>query len=78
MNKYNWDGIHVQSRKDDWKNFEKNNATIILNILFAKKEKIHPAYFSKHNLNREKQVILLMILNRKGWHYLSVKNYQHY
>ena len=78
MNKYNWDGIHVQSRKDDWKNFEKNNATIILNILFAKKEKIHPAYISKHNLNREKQVTLLMILNRKGWHYLSVKNYQHY
>ena len=66
MNKYNWDGIHVQSQKDDWKNFEKNNATIILNILFAKKEKIHPTYFSKHYLNREKQVILLMILNRKG------------
>ena len=28
--------------------------------------------------NREDQVILLMILNREGWHYLGVKNYQHY
>ena len=28
--------------------------------------------------NREDQVILLMILNREGSHYLAVKNYQHY
>ena len=39
-----------------------------------KKEKIDPAYVSKHNSNREKQVILLMISNReKLWHYLAVK-----
>ena len=31
--------------------------------MYPKKEKIYPAYDSKHNLNREKQVILLMILN---------------
>ena len=41
--------------------------------------------FQTHNLNREKQVILLMIPNGKGrevtskgqrrlWHYLAVKN----
>ena len=43
--------------------------------------KIYPAYVSKSNSNREKQVILLMILSRekyrtksKGWrHYLAVK-----
>ena len=42
--------------------------------------KIHPAYVSKHNSHREKQVILLMIPNEEGrqWHYLAVKNYQHY
>ena len=38
--------------------------TITLNVLHAtKKEKIYPAYVSKHNSNREKQVILLMIPN---------------
>ena len=39
---------------------------------------IYPAYVSKHNSNREKQFILLMIPNEEGWDYLSVKNYQHY
>ena len=36
-------------------------------------KKIHVAYKSKHNLNREKQVILLMISNGENWHYLVVK-----
>ena len=43
---------------------------------------MYPSYVSKHNLNHEKQVILLMISNgeklRKTrsagrWHYLAVK-----
>ena len=34
--------------------FEKNNVTITLNVLYAKKEKICPADVSKHNSNREK------------------------
>ena len=42
---------------------QKNNLTIALNVLHAKKEKIYPAHVSKHNLNREKQIILLMISN---------------
>ena len=37
----------------------------------ARKVKIYPACVSKHNLNREKQVILLMIPNGEGWHYLA-------
>ena len=36
---------------------------IPLNVLDAKKEKIYPAYISKHSTKREKQVILLMIPN---------------
>ena len=28
---------------------EKNNVTIALNDLYARKEKIYPAYVSKHN-----------------------------
>ena len=41
INKYNWEGINFPSEKDDWKNFEKNNVTIALNVLYAKKEKIY-------------------------------------
>ena len=37
-------------------------------------KKIQVAYKSKHNLAREKQVILLMISNGENWHYLVVKN----
>ena len=36
-------------------------------------KKIEIAYKSKHNLTREKQVILLMISNGENWHYLTVK-----
>ena len=34
--------------------FEKNNVAIAINVLYAKKEKIYPAYVSRHNINREK------------------------
>ena len=38
-----------------------------------KMKKIYPAYVSKYISNREKQVILLMILNGEKWKYLAVK-----
>ena len=57
INKYNWEGINFPSEKDGLKIFEKNNLTIAINVLYTKKEKIHPAYVSKHNSNCEKQVI---------------------
>ena len=51
--------------------------------MYTKKEKIYPAYISKHNSNRGKQVIILIIpkgeackANSKGrrrWNYLEVK-----
>ena len=37
------------------------------------KEIRHP-YKSKYNLERESQVILLIITNGKKWHYLAVKS----
>ena len=37
-------------------------------------EKIRHAYKSKYNLNRENQVILLMITDGKKWRYLAVKS----
>ena len=49
--------------------FEKNNVTITLHLLCAKKEKIYPANVSKHSSNCEKKVIFSMISNgekRKG------------
>ena len=39
----------------------------------AEKEKIYPACVSKHDLNREKQIVLLMIPNGERWHYIAVK-----
>ena len=65
-NKYNWERMNYQSEVDDWKKLEKNNLTIALNILNAKKEKICPGYVSKHNSVREEQVIPLIIPNGEG------------
>ena len=72
-NSYNWEGECFPSEKKRLDKIEKNNLTIALNVLLVKKEKIYPAYVSKHNSNREKQFILLMIPNGEGWHYLAVK-----
>ena len=57
ISKYNQERIDFISQKDDWKKFERNNVTIALNVLYATKEKIYPAYVSKNKTNREKQVI---------------------
>ena len=62
INKHNWEGTNVSSENNDLKKNGKNNITIALNVLDAKKEKnIYPAYVSKPNSNREKQAILLII-----------------
>ena len=75
IEEYNWKDIDFPSTSKDWKKFELTNE-VALNILYVphntKKRKI--AYKSKHNLTREKQVILLMISNGENWHYLTVKN----
>ena len=59
--------------------------TITLNVLYAKKEKIYPSDVSKHISNREKKSYFFdvskfqVIPKSEGrWHYLAVKNYQHY
>ena len=53
--------MNYPSEKDDQKQFMENNLTIAFNILYAKKEKMFPAYASKHNSKRKKHVIFLMI-----------------
>ena len=75
IDQYNWKDIDFPAMGKDWKKFESNNE-IALNILYVphNTKKINIAYKSKHNLTREKQVILLMISNGEKWHYLTVKN----
>ena len=75
IEQYNWKDIDFPSTSKDWKKFELNNE-IALNILYVphNTKKIEIAYKSKHNLTREKQVILLMISNGENWHYLVVKS----
>ena len=72
---YNWKDIDFPAMSKDWKKFESNNE-IALNILYVpyNTKKINIAYKSKHNLTREKQVILLMTSNGEKWHYLTVKH----
>ena len=57
INKQNREGINFPSEKDDLRKFEKNSVTIALHVLYVKKVKIYPAYVSKHNSNRKKQVM---------------------
>ena len=49
MDKYNWAGINYLSKKDDGKQFDKNNPTSTLNALHAKEKNIYPVFVSKHN-----------------------------
>ena len=60
-----------------WKRLAKSkNKSIALNILYVphNSKEIRNAYKSKYNLNRENQVILLMITDGVKWHYLAVKS----
>ena len=75
IDQYNWNDIDFPSAGKDWKKFELTNESVALNILYVPHNtgKIHLAYKSKHNLTREKQVILLMITDGEKWHYTAVK-----
>ena len=72
---YNWKEIDFPSHKKVWNEFEKNNKTIPCNILYIphNTEETRYAYKSKYNLERENQVVLLMITDGKKWRYLAVK-----
>ena len=74
IDKYNWKDINFPSHVDDWKNFELNNKSIALNVLYVPEgeKTIRHGYKSKYNLTRENQVILLMIDDGEKWHYLTV------
>ena len=67
INYYNWKKISFPSYVKDWKKFKSNNKSIGLNVLFADsdKEEIKQTCISKHNLNCENKIILLMIIDRE-------------
>ena len=75
IEEYNWKDIDFPSTSKEWKKFELNNE-VALNILYVphNTKKIEITYKSKHNLTREKQIILLMISNGENWHFLVVKS----
>ena len=68
INKYNWEGIKFPAGPKDWIKLERNNKTILPNILFTQHniKRIRVAYRSKYNNKRKQQVILLMISNGKN------------
>ena len=76
IDQYNWEGIEFPTRIKDWKRFERNNKTIVLNILFAphNEKTLNLAYKSKDNPKCKNQVVLLMITNGKKWHYSALKS----
>ena len=76
IDQYNWKDIDFPATSKDWRKFEQNNESIDLNVLYVphNTRKIDIAYKSRHNLTREKQVILLMITDGEKWHCLVVKH----
>ena len=68
------------SQKRDWENFEQNNESIALNVLFASQnsEEITLVYKSEHNLERENRVLLLIINDDddddEKYYYFAVKS----
>ena len=76
ISQYHWKDIVFLSHQKYWKRFEKNNKTIVMNIVFVphNTETISTAYKSKYNHKRKNQVILLMITDGKKWYYIAVRS----
>ena len=64
--------------KRDWKNFEQNNKSTALNVLFSSNdsEEITLLYKSEYNLEQENKVLLLIINDgdNEKYHYFAVKS----
>ena len=82
INNYNCKDIDFPAGSKEYKIFERNNKDIALNILSVppNEKEINIIYKSDHNYTREKQVVLLMIIENEeeyienGWHYIAVKS----
>ena len=67
---------NFSSPQRDWKNFEQNNESIALNVLFASQnsEEIMLVYKSDYNYKRENKVLLLLINDNENYYCLAVKS----
>ena len=68
--------IDFLSHQRVWKNFEQNNESTTLNILFSSQnnEEITLVYKSEHNFEPENNVVLLMINDDTEEYYFAVKS----
>ena len=73
INNFNCENINFPPEEQDYKTFEMNNKSIVLNILQANEQKISHFYKFEFNKTREKQVILLVMNDNEKQHYLPVK-----
>ena len=64
------------SQKRDWENYEQNNESIALNILFASQnsDEITLVYKSEHNLEWENNALLLLINDDEKYYYFAIKS----
>ena len=77
IEKLNRADIDFSSYQRDWEEFEQNNTSIALNVLFASRnsEEIELAYKSRYNNERKNHLILLIIYDEaKNCYYFAVKN----
>ena len=68
--------INFPAGPKEYKDFEKNNGTIALNIFYVPQKEIdvRPCYISKFNKTRENHANLLMITDGTDkWNYISIK-----
>ena len=75
IDQYKQKEIDIPSYSKDWKRFEQNHKTIVLNILYVpyNTEEIRVACKSEYNFKRDNQLILLMITDVEKGNYLPVK-----
>ena len=70
IDKYSSENINYPLDKNVWIKFEKNNQKIAI-CHRGRRPNISGLLF-KNNWKHEEQVIILIISNREGWHYLAV------
>ena len=64
------------SHQEDWENFEQNNESIALNVLFSSQdsEEMRLVYKSENNYKQENNMLLLMINDDQKYYYFAVKS----
>ena len=80
INKYNWKGINHSSGKVDWKRFEKNNPTIVLNMQYVKNTQLayslNCAHLFRTNNKLERKDFRGIIMPSKDTKILEFNPYQ--